>query len=92
MFLSLNKMKKTAKLMLASAIGLAIWTVWSHPATETKTAQAVTPVEAPVATKVLSRHSVAKSAPKNETEIALNKLGLSMANSFGVSAQSKPQP
>lgn len=83
-----QQMKKKLKLTFtAIALGIAIWNFWPHQATEIKTAKAVTSAVIPTVKK-LSRHTVAKKQIADETEKAFNKHGLSMANSFGVSAQS----
>ena len=86
-------MKKYRILFVALIFGLAIWYVWPRQSVQIKTApSAVTPIVTPV-TKVLSRHPVAeKPIINNETETALNKLGLTLKNSVGVSVASSEQP
>lgn len=84
-------MKKTTALTLAIALGLAGWIAWPHQVAQIKTAPvAVTPVVAPVATKVLKRRATAEKP--NPTQDALDQFGLKLANSFGVSAQQQSQP
>jgi hypothetical protein len=80
-------------LCVVTAICLTALNFRPQHATETKTTfVVVTPAVAPVATKVLKRHVVAKKS--NPTQDALDQFGLKLANSFGVSAhqQSQPQP
>jgi hypothetical protein len=82
------QMKRTKLALLAIVFGIAIWNFWPHQATEIKTVKAVTPVVTPV-TKVLSRHTVAKKQViNNETETALNSVGLTLTNSVGVAVAS----